>query len=178
MNDDSGAMRAAPSVATIQDLIAVGKAGQLEAQLAPLLLVGPAPSSGDDWTFRTASLNLMRETINGHEMLFDASFLVHPVKKSRPGPFATTILIGRSASNDICVAHSSVSKLHARISLQPDGTCLVSDAGSSNGTALQGKKLVGREERALVPGMLLLLGSCHFTIVDLKRFGEILLRIR
>lgn len=180
MSDDSGRQVAAATTTTVKDLIAFAHdhdAAALEARLAPLLLVGPPSNQEPDWTFRTASLNLVRETINGQELIFDGSFVVYPLKKSRSGPFANTVLIGRSGSNDVAILHGSVSKLHARVSLQPDGTCLLSDAGSSNGTTVQGKVLKDKEERALQPGMLIAVGACHFTVVDAKRFHEILLRI-
>lgn len=178
MSEESGRMPAAPS--TVRDLVDFAhrhSAAALEARLAPLLLVGPPTNTDPDWAYRTASLNLVRETINGQELVFDASFVVHPLKKLRPGPFASTVLIGRSGSNDVCILHGSVSKLHARAALQPDGTWLLSDAGSSNGTVVQGKVLAARETRTLTPGMLIAIGACHFTVVDAVRFHEILLRL-
>ncbi len=179
MNEDSGRAPAAAQT-TVRDLVAYAhrhSAATLETRLAPLVLVGPPANTDPDWAFRTASLNLVRETINGQELVFDASFVVHPLKKMRAGPFASTVLIGRSGSNDVCILHGSVSKLHARVTLGADGTCLLSDAGSSNGTLVQGKALAAREERALTPGMLVVIGACHFTVVDARRFHEILLRI-
>ena len=86
-------------------------------------------------------------------------------------------LIGRSGSNDICILHGSVSKLHARAVQKPDGSWRLSDAGSSNGTLVQGVALGDKEERALAPGMLVVIGACHFTVVDAARFHDILLRI-
>lgn len=165
---------------TVRELIAFARAGSaaaLEARLAPLVLVGPPVDTNPDWAYRTASLNVVRESINGQELLLDAGFVVHAVKKKGAGPFASTILIGRSASNDICVQHSSVSKLHARITRQADGTSLISDAGSSNGTLVQGKALAPREARALTPGLLVVVGACHFTVVDAVRLHDILQRI-
>jgi len=50
------------------------------------------------------------------------------------------ITIGRSESCDIVVPRSTVSRLHARIELQHDRYLLV-DAGSANGTFVNGKRI-------------------------------------
>ena len=178
--DGSGAFAAAPSYMRVSDLIELARthdAATLEARLAPLILLGPEPSSDGDWSFRTASLNLLRDNIDGHEVVFDVGFLVHPLKKLKPGPFASTILIGRSGSNDISVLHSSVSKLHARVTVTADGYS-VTDADSSNGTVVGTKRLGPRDSAPLAPGVMLTIGACHFTVVDAKRFHQMLLRIR
>jgi DNA-binding winged helix-turn-helix (wHTH) protein len=50
--------------------------------------------------------------------------------------------IGRSSSCDIVLSYSIVSRLHARIALQHD-RYILSDAGSANGTYLDGEPVVG-----------------------------------
>lgn len=51
------------------------------------------------------------------------------------------ISVGRSSMNDIVLRHKSVSKLHAMFERGPDGTFYVRDAGSTNGTRVDGLRL-------------------------------------
>lgn len=57
--------------------------------------------------------------------------------------------IGRSASNDVRLAHGSVSRRHARL-VPRSGRYLISDAGSTAGTAVNGERITG--ERILRHG--------------------------
>jgi DNA-binding winged helix-turn-helix (wHTH) protein len=52
------------------------------------------------------------------------------------------ITIGRSSSCDVVLPYSIVSRLHARIALEHD-RYILSDAGSANGTYLDGEPVVG-----------------------------------
>lgn len=55
------------------------------------------------------------------------------------------IAIGRSPSCDIVLSYPIVSRLHARIELQHD-RYILSDAGSANGTYLNGEPVVGERQ--------------------------------
>jgi pSer/pThr/pTyr-binding forkhead associated (FHA) protein len=57
--------------------------------------------------------------------------------------------IGRHAGADVVLDDTSVSEAHARILLDDDGTVLVVDDGSSNGTRWGGRKLKPGEPRAV-----------------------------
>jgi hypothetical protein len=50
----------------------------------------------------------------------------------------TSYRIGRGSDNDIVVDDSSISRVHAELTLLPDGRYSVRDLGSSNGTMVQG----------------------------------------
>jgi pSer/pThr/pTyr-binding forkhead associated (FHA) protein len=69
--------------------------------------------------------------------------------KKRPGSnaFASMITVGRAANNDIIIAAGAISKFHFYLMQSPTGEITVSDAGSSNGTIVDGKKLNPRTER-------------------------------
>jgi hypothetical protein len=67
-----------------------------------------------------------------------------------------TLTIGRSAENDIALADDFASARHARIEPRRDGVW-VSDAGSTNGTYVNGSKL-SRPHR-LEPGDVIRVGS-------------------
>jgi diguanylate cyclase (GGDEF)-like protein len=50
--------------------------------------------------------------------------------------------IGRAPENDVCIRDQSVSQRHARIVLTPEGAVYVQDLGSTNGTYVNGEKVV------------------------------------
>ena len=69
--------------------------------------------------------------------------------------------IGRSAENDIVLADDLVSRRHAFLWCQ-HGRCYVRDEGSTNGTWLNGERVVGPQE--LYPGNVLVIGAATFRI--------------
>ncbi len=71
-------------------------------------------------------------------------YLVYPVAKSPHNPWSDRISVGRARNNDIVLSHHSISKLHAHIT-QKDGVLCVTDTGSSNGTRVNGTRLVQGE---------------------------------
>jgi diguanylate cyclase (GGDEF)-like protein len=50
--------------------------------------------------------------------------------------------IGRAPENELCIRDQSVSQFHARIILTPKGAVFVEDLGSTNGTFVNGEKVV------------------------------------
>jgi diguanylate cyclase (GGDEF)-like protein len=50
--------------------------------------------------------------------------------------------IGRAPENDVCIRDQSVSQHHARVVLTPTGAVFVEDLGSTNGTYVNGEKVV------------------------------------
>src|SRR5262249_52443069 len=66
---------------------------------------------------------------------------VHPVKKCPGNPYQDTVMLGRAATNDIVVAYTDLSKLHAYFTRAREGSWLFADAGSTNGTWLGPEQL-------------------------------------
>src|SRR6266542_3674815 len=84
-------------------------------------------------------------------------------KHEKPFEFDLTkdsVSIGRSSSNDLVFNHLSLSRHHARV-IQKEGRFFVEDAGSRNGTFLNGVRL--RQTSPLKAG-------------DVIQVGEILIR--
>lgn len=147
-------------------------------ELGGWVLVGPSPQEeADEWSYRTLSTRTLRDAEGKVEAVLEATFLVYPLKKARPdGPFRNTILVGRSRTNDVCISHSSVSKLHARVRVSEQGMLFVSDAGSSNGSMLDGAALAPDVEKPLANGAQLRFGGCALQAFDPERFASILIR--
>ncbi|MCB0192014.1 MAG: alpha/beta fold hydrolase [Anaerolineae bacterium] len=70
----------------------------------------------------------------------------------------STLTIGRDESNDIVLADSKVSRLHARLECGDQG-CVLIDAGSANGTFVDGERI---EQVTLQSGNVIRLG--HSTL--------------
>lgn len=51
------------------------------------------------------------------------------------------IKIGRHVSNDVIIEDPSVSKFHCSLVIGPDGSALIADTGSTNGTTFNGKRI-------------------------------------
>jgi hypothetical protein len=76
----------------------------------------------------------------------------------RPGnPFPNMISIGRSTSNDVVFALDTISKLHGYFLRESDGW-FYSDYQSTNGTAINSRKVEKGEKRRLFDGDRLQIG--------------------
>jgi hypothetical protein len=85
------------------------------------------------------------------------------VRKPAEAPAQDRVFLGRSETNDLCVPHKTVSKLHAY--MQREGTpsrWFIVDTGSANGTKHNGMRLPPRAKAALVDGDTLVFGRCVF----------------
>lgn len=76
------------------------------------------------------------------------------------------IHVGRAAENDLVLAHPTVSQRHARLERRADGSLLVVDLGSTNGTFVDGARVTGRSgvlartgQRIAIGGVQLVLGE-------------------
>ena len=60
--------------------------------------------------------------------------------------------IGRVSDNDLSLNHPSVSKIHATMVMNRQGTLLVADTGSTNGTYINGRRIAYGEARQIEEG--------------------------
>ncbi|MER5308756.1 FHA domain-containing protein [Streptomyces sp. NPDC002773] len=79
----------------------------------------------------------------------------------RPLP-AHTIRIGRAPENDVVVSDLVVSRRHAELRAQPDGTYWIHDLGSHNGTFLNGAPVV---DARVTPDDIVGIGRCAFCLI-------------
>jgi hypothetical protein len=90
--------------------------------------------------------------------------LTHPLEHEL---HSGVITIGRSPSNEFQVADSSVSSVHAEVTVDPEGpTVRVKDLQSTNGTFIDASPV---EESVLRPGQTLQLGGVELRL-DLEEF--------
>lgn len=75
------------------------------------------------------------------------------------------INVGRGTDNDLYLNHTSVSKVHAAVRMDHEGTLLVADTGSTNGTHINGVRIPYGEARSIANG-------------DVVAFGEVEVRFR
>ncbi len=73
--------------------------------------------------------------------------------------------VGRGTDNDLYLNHTSVSKIHAALKMDSQGTLLVADTGSTNGTHINGQRIPYGEARPIAEG-------------DLVAFGDVEVRFR
>jgi hypothetical protein len=100
---------------------------------------------------------------------------VVPVAKAERNSFASQVLVGRTDSNDLVVAHLTVSKHHAFFRLdETGGHYTLTDMDSTNGTRVNGQALVGRQPRPLDDGDLVAFGDMNFIFYTAGGFYDLL----
>lgn len=80
-------------------------------------------------------------------------------------PGGRRLSVGRGADNELQLNDPSVSKIHAALVMNREGTLLVADTGSTNGTYINGRRIAYGEARQIEDG-------------DVVGFGNIEVRFR
>ena len=80
-------------------------------------------------------------------------------------PGGRRLNVGRAADNELSLNDKSVSKIHAALLMTAEGTLLVADTGSTNGTYLNGRRISYGESRLIEDG-------------DVVGFGDVEVRLR
>ena len=91
------------------------------------------------------------------------------------------VTIGRSRDSDVIIPERSVSRRHAVMKRSDDGHYLILDAGSSNGTSVNGRNVLTRGAGPPTPvalGDTLRLGSLEFTFVHAAGLREMAAKLR
>lgn len=92
------------------------------------------------------------------------------VKKPDDAPAQDRVFLGRSETNDICVPHKTVSKLHAYFQreAQPTLRWFIVDTGSANGTRHNGLRVPSRAKVPILDGDTVVFGRCVFQWVSAR----------
>ncbi|MFH8347250.1 FtsK/SpoIIIE domain-containing protein [Streptomyces sp. NPDC018045] len=122
---------------------AVGEPPLIDGAVLSLGVPGPAPAHG--LPHGTPRLRVVTGPDAGG---------VHLLHGGQGG----AIRVGRSAEADVPLDDPDVSRLHCAVTVEPDGSVLVADLHSTNGTAVGGAE-VGERPVPLPPGALLRIGE-------------------
>jgi hypothetical protein len=80
-------------------------------------------------------------------------------------PGGKRVSVGRVRDNELALDHPSVSKIHAALTMNIQGTLLVADTGSTNGTFINGRRISYGEARQIEDG-------------DVVGFGDVEVRFK
>lgn len=80
-------------------------------------------------------------------------------------PGGKRLNVGRASDNELMLNDTSVSKIHAALLMSTEGTLLVADTGSTNGTYINGRRIAYGESRLIEDG-------------DVIGFGDVEVRLR
>jgi pSer/pThr/pTyr-binding forkhead associated (FHA) protein len=80
-------------------------------------------------------------------------------------PGGKRLNVGRASDNELRIIDDSVSKIHAALLMTSEGTLLVADTGSTNGTFINGRRIAYGESRLIEAG-------------DVVGFGDVEVRLR
>ena len=80
-------------------------------------------------------------------------------------PGGKRLNVGRASDNELALNDGSVSKIHSALVMNQQGTLLVADTGSTNGTFINGRRIAYGESRPIEEG-------------DVVGFGDVEVRFR
>lgn len=104
------------------------------------------------------------------------STLVYPLRSA-----VHLVTVGRAPDNDVVVPDRSISRRHAFLKRGSDGGFLILDAGSSNGTTVNGANVMVRgagQPTRVRAGDTVRLGGLEFTFADAKGLREFAASLR
>lgn len=99
---------------------------------------------------------------------------VLPLVKAPSNPYSDRISIGRARNCDVVLRHPSVSKLHAHVRKEPNGTWVIIDLDSQNGTAVDDVPILPSRAEALRAGGALTFGGVTVRVVDADQLYTLL----
>lgn len=98
----------------------------------------------------------------GKDLPDEIDLELYPLAKKPGASFPDRITIGRTPNNDVEIADTSISRLHAYVKRVGSGW-VVADAGSKNGSWLKGAALDPRKEQPLPSRAVLRFGDVDVT---------------
>jgi len=152
-----------------------------EAHPYPFLLFHHDPADvQDDWTFKTQTISVTSAKLAKLAITEDlklspelARYDVFPVVKAMNNPWHERVSVGRARNNDIVLADSSVSKLHAHFRRGDGAEMILADAGSRNGTRLNQRRLEAGEAVKVSIGDTVSFGRTSMTFLDAQSLHDL-----
>ena len=105
---------------------------------------------------------------------------VYPLRRTARS-IGAFVSIGRTQNNDVVLVHQTVSRFHAFVKAPEGGAPCIQDAGSTNGTTVNGKRVPPQAEGApteLRRGDDVRIGSIDFTYLDAEGLQDFLRMMR
>jgi pSer/pThr/pTyr-binding forkhead associated (FHA) protein len=101
--------------------------------------------------------------------------MVFLLTKTRDNAFQRRVTVGRTSNNDLAVEDASVSRFHAWFQREDEtAPWFVVDAGSKNGTRVNGKALEAKKPFALGNGVKIRVGHVDLSFYDASGFLKML----
>ncbi len=161
----------------LEAFLQLGEAGFLERYDHPFLLY---PDHHGHGGFRSYHTRMADRDSGGH--LAGSSKPLEEFRVLAPaagaGGAPQRLLVGRSEERDLYIDHSTVSKRHAFLLYDPDSQAYkLGDAGSTNGTYLNGQRVESGEPVFLRDGNVISFGDCDYLFYSPVGFMDALTRL-
>jgi hypothetical protein len=184
---------AMPAVSRSAGESGLGTAIALEAFIPDARSLAPdafAAKHGNAFLLFTAKRLDGPESTNSTKLLLDdgndepagrtagLAVVAYPLRPRDPskGPVVT---LGRQPNQDVVIPDMSVSRFHAFAKPAPDGAIVLQDAGSTNGTTVNGQSVLTAKAgppTRLKPGDNVRLGHLELTFTDARALREFVLQ--
>lgn len=162
----------------LEDFLQLGEAAFLEKFDHPFLLYPDRHGHGGFRSYHTRMADRGEGAGLGGATKSLADFQVLAPSSSGKGKTADKLLVGRSEDRDLAIDHSTVSKRHAVLIFEAERDAYkLGDAGSTNGTFLNGQGVESGEPVYLRDGNVVSFGDCDYLFYSPKGFVDVLTRL-
>jgi hypothetical protein len=161
----------------LDDFLELGEAAFVEKFDHPFLLYPDKHGHGGFRSYHTRMADRGDgANLAGSKSLRDFQVLAPSSSGTNPTP--SKLLVGRSEDRDLPIDHSTVSKRHAVLVRDDEAQAFkLGDAGSTNGTFLNGQAVESGEPVFLRDGNVVSFGDCDYLFYSPKGFVNVLTRL-
>lgn len=163
----------------LETYLDIGEENFLEKYNHPFLLYPEKHGSSNFSTYHTRMADRgpgARIAGTGKEI---KQFRVLPPKGLAQGSFPQKFLVGRSPERELFIDHSTVSKRHAYIAFDEEKQAYkLGDAGSTNGTFLNGQAVEAGDPVFIRDGNVVSFGDCDYMFFSPGGFIQLLKRLK
>ncbi len=110
--------------------------------------------------------------------LKSASYVAAIVNKRGKKLDDPLVMVGRAETSDVILLHPSVSTKHAVLDSDPDGGYFLKDAGSTNGTGINGRRLTKGKFEDVYPGDDISFGQVGATLCRFETLWRAVLEVK